>query len=71
MSSASHDVSQLLRRLRQAGWAVRRNGADHWCAEHPDGRRITLASSPNRSGFVRDKAKVAKALKEGQDGRTR
>jgi hypothetical protein len=66
MRAASAEVNQLLRRLRQAGWQLSRTGRDHWVATSPDGRVLTLASTPNKSGFVRDRAKVAQALAEGQ-----
>jgi hypothetical protein len=64
--SAKSDADQLVRLLRHHGWAVRYTGTGHWIAEK-GAREITLASTPNRAGLVRDKAKVRKAL-ENADG---
>ncbi len=69
MRAASSEVAQLLRRLRQAGWLVRYTGSGHWQATYPDGRVLTVASLPNRSGLVRDRAKVRKALEDTDGGR--
>ncbi len=62
MTGSHHDVNELLRRLAKAGWQVLRTGGDHWRAEHPDGRRVTLASSPSRAGLIQDRVKVKRAL---------
>jgi predicted RNA binding protein YcfA (HicA-like mRNA interferase family) len=59
------EANRLIRLLRKAGWSVERNGADHWCAEHPDGRQIFLASTPSRAGLQQDRIKVKKALMGG------
>lgn len=51
---STKDMRQLLRRVRSQGFTWRRARSGHYRVRAPDGREVTVASSPRGSRALRD-----------------